>query len=276
MQVTAARSKTNNQHEIKWSDLDKFKFFGFGTVLYSALTLVLHPITVLKTRRQVLNNASFFPLQPTPSVIQQQSSSAKSSIREATSSSLFQVRSLYRGVGVILSLAVPARVIYLFVLESSRDKIRDSLNVIETRLYGGQDNKKYLLKQSLSVSMSGGLAGGLAAMCSQTIVVPMDVISQKQMVMNPMTYGNEGSAWKLTKKIINSDGLIGLYRGFGLSIFSSIPSGSIWWATYSYCQHQLPSHWAFHTGTNVDKSSTTYMAKKASMQLISGISSAVR
>ncbi|WP_369294506.1 MC/SLC25 family protein, partial [Klebsiella pneumoniae] len=40
------------------------------------------------------------------------------------------------------------------------------------------------------------------------------------------------------QKIIHSDGLRGLYRGFGVSILTYAPSNACWWASYSIA-HRL-------------------------------------
>lgn len=47
-------SASNQVHsEAGWGDLDKVKFFGFGTALFSGITGMLFPLSVLKTRLQV-------------------------------------------------------------------------------------------------------------------------------------------------------------------------------------------------------------------------------
>ena len=40
---------------VNWSDIDKTKFYVVGTGMYTALTAMLHPISVIKTRQQVLD-----------------------------------------------------------------------------------------------------------------------------------------------------------------------------------------------------------------------------
>jgi solute carrier family 25 protein 44 len=86
----------------------------------------------------------------------------------------------------------------------------------------------------LVAPFSGGVAGGVAALSSQLVVVPMDVISQKQMVAIESV-----SAKDVVKTIITTEGMRGLFRGFSLSLFTSLPAGSIWWATYAGSKDQL-------------------------------------
>ncbi len=142
---------------------------------------------------------------------------------------------------MVVSLAIPTRIIYISVLESSREWI--DIRARELILNPPNSFAKYNNQlQSLIpfvTPLSGGIAGGLAAVSSQLIVVPMDVISQKQMVMDDTTYRQNGSSLQVVKSVISNDGWRGLYRGFGLSLFTSLPAGSIWWATYAGCKDQM-------------------------------------
>lgn len=61
--------------------------------------------------------------------------------------------------------------------------------------------------------------------------------------MDEATFATEGSAWFIARSAVDSGGWRALYRGFGLSLFSSLPAGSVWWATYGGCQHWLDLHW---------------------------------
>ncbi|KAJ7559668.1 hypothetical protein O6H91_04G095500 [Diphasiastrum complanatum] len=39
--------------------------------------------------------------------------------------------------------------------------------------------------------------------------------------------------------ILRSDGVRGLYRGFGMSVLTYAPSNALWWASYSMAQRSL-------------------------------------
>ncbi len=43
----------------------------------------------------------------------------------------------------------------------------------------------------------------------------------------------------VARSIIRTDGWQGLYRGFGLSLLTSLPAGTIWWGTYSGLRDKL-------------------------------------
>ena len=178
--------------------------------MYSGLTVLLHPLTVIKIRKQTGNTL------------------------ENTGAN--NIRQYYRGLGVVLSMAIPARIMYISTLEYTRENVEHIaagfLQNPPSSWSINRDQLHYLLP--LVAPISGGIAGGMAAVSSQLIVVPMDVISQKQMVaQNPI------GAREVTKSIISNEGWRGLFRGFSLSLFTSLPAGSIWWATYAGSKDQL-------------------------------------
>lgn len=198
-----------------------------GSLMYSGLAVALHPLTVVKIRRQVAADGN-----PTTTT---------NTISQSSSSGLQSIRQYYRGLSVVLSLAVPARIIYVSVLECSRELIDHNARHLllnppsSLKPYG----EELIGLLPLVAPLSGGIAGGLAAVSSQLAVVPMDVISQKLMVMDDSMYQQRGSAINVTKSIIANEGWQGLFKGFGLSLFTSLPAGTIWWATYAGCKDQL-------------------------------------
>ena len=210
---------------IRWSDIDKARFYGIGTGMYTVITMTLHPINVVKTRQQVLTESS---KRVDANILSQ-------------NNWINKFKGLYRGLGIILVMAVPARGVYLGTLEGSRDVIYNSLcqiSFFQTISVGTVDETR----SPLATSISGGLAGGIASMAAQTLVVPMDVISQRQMVMDNALYTQRGSATTIISEIIKTDGWRGMYRGFGMSIFTSLPVGVLWWSCYSGTQHLMHSN----------------------------------
>ncbi|EEC43634.1 predicted protein, partial [Phaeodactylum tricornutum CCAP 1055/1] len=202
---------------LEWSEIDKVIFFGYGTVWYSTLTILLHPMTLLKCRQQVWNRASASSgtqrWQHAPTLAQ----TWHSVVRQSPHG----VFGLFRGVGIIVSLAIPARLLYIGVLEWN-DVEDHQVDAVASR------------NRIVATSVAGGLAGGVAAVAAQILVVPMDVISQRQMVdPEPQTVRN------IVSEIRRTEGWRGLYRGFGLSIANGLPAGIVWWSTYSGCQHWI-------------------------------------
>ena len=244
---------------LRWSEIDKVHFFGVGTVMYSALTIALHPMTVLKTRQQVLNTTA------KDSLLHQHT--LRSTYHDLISQS--GVRGLFRGAGVVVSLAIPARVVYISVLEWSRHQCNELFTVLVHRFHGKEEKQSRFLVP-LVASVSGGIAGGLAAISTQCLVVPMDVISQRQIVMNSSMYATKGSAWSVMHSAIDTSGWRALYRGFGLSLFSSLPTSSIWWSTYSGCQHWID----LHRPQNISNDAWRQILEQTIIQLVSGTSAA--
>mmetsp|Transcript_25279 Transcript_25279/g.38220 ORF Transcript_25279/g.38220 Transcript_25279/m.38220 type:complete len:333 (-) Transcript_25279:28-1026(-) len=238
------------RNETTWSDIDKTRLYGIGSVMYSALTVALHPLTVAKIRRQVAtnNNQTTF-----------------------NSGSFFQ--NYYRGLSVVVSLAIPARIIYISTLEFTRELIDTNTRQF---IFNPPPAMAAYEKQLQSLSpfvtpFSGGIAGGMAAVSSQAIIVPMDVISQKLMVMEANMYRQKGSAMNVMKSIIATEGYGGLFRGFGLSLFTSLPAGTIWWASYAGVKDQL-NHYA---DLNYPMEAIPVIARQGFVQVTSAFSAAL-
>lgn len=216
---------------IEWSEIDQPRFYTIGTGVYSVLTAMLHPITVVKIRQQ-----SQSLQQHTCTVAAQQPSFTKIIQSKAG------VHGLFRGLPIVLTCAVPARAVYIGTLETSREYFAESLQ------YENKKNNGFQIPVSGIASASSGLAGGFAAVSAQVLIVPMDVISQRQIVqcLDEDVIGVS----ELARDIIRAEGLRGLYRGFALSLFASLPGGAAWWATYGGCQHELHSLFEFEPSSS--------------------------
>lgn len=175
-------------------------------------------------------------------------------------------------------MAIPTRIIYISTLEYSRELVdtnaRQFLLNPPSALTIYQMDTLGLIP--LVTPFAGGVAGGSAALSSQLLVVPMDVVSQKQMVMENLVYKENGTAIKVARSIINTDGWRGLYRGFGLSLFTSLPSGSIWWATYAGCKDQLSKFGDPDVSLeNSAMDSIPLVVRQGIIQVVSAVSAAV-
>lgn len=263
---------------VPWSEIDKVRFYGIGTAMYSGLNVLLHPITVLKINQQASNTHSQPSLREAFRRIVMQQKHTSQSV-SSSSTALATIRPLYRGLGVVLSLAVPARALYIGILENSREGISHQvLNAMTTHAALGPEEAHTWLP--LVATFSSGLAGGIAAVAAQCLVVPMDVISQRQMVMEPVAYARDGSAISVARSIVQREGVAGLFRGFGLSIFSSMPTGTVWWAVYSGCKAKMELYSRSRSEvTEVQVGAETegsfaYLARRGVVQLVAGISAA--
>lgn len=61
-------------------------------------------------------------------------------------------------------------------------------------------------------------------------------VSQKLMVQGYSGHTKYNGGMDVARKILKSDGVRGLYRGFGLSVMTYSPSSAVWWATYGSSQ----------------------------------------
>jgi len=146
--------------DIEWERIDKGRFFLVGTGVFTGITTCLFPLSVIKTRMMTLDA---------------QGGGGNVGIR-ATAKAVRSVVSkegvlgLYRGFPTVVTGFLPARLVYLSTLESVKSRMKKVL-FANTQL-----------DQTKVVAFSSFLSGACASLASQTIFVPVDVISQQQMV----------------------------------------------------------------------------------------------
>lgn len=223
MNLSAAEEEAEQEihipADIDWQMLDKSKFFVLGAALFSGVSAALYPIVLLKTRQQVAQ--SQVPCVTTAVAI----------VRHEG------FRALYRGFGTSLMGTIPARALYMGALEVTKSNV-------------GSATVRLGFSEPGAAAIANAMAGLSAAMAAQLVWTPVDVVSQRLMVQGaccgggpPSSSGvSEASACKYLngidafRKILRTDGMRGLYRGFGISILTYAPSNAVWWASYSVAQ----------------------------------------
>ncbi|XP_047327922.1 solute carrier family 25 member 44-like [Impatiens glandulifera] len=205
--------------DIHWDMLDKSKFFFLGAALFSGVSATLYPIVLLKTRQQV-------SVGPTSCF-----NTAFSILRYDGP------KGFYRGLGTSLMGTIPARALYMSALEITKSTV-------------GTAAVKLGFSDSSAATVSNTAAGLTASMAAQLVWTPIDVVSQRLMVQgggnefgykinninNPYRYNNGIDAFR---KIIYTDGIRGLYRGFTISLLTYAPSNAVWWGSYSLAYRML-------------------------------------
>jgi solute carrier family 25 protein 44 len=171
----------------RFDELDKPRFFAAGAGLYTALTVALHPLHATKTRAQ----AACARGPP------------------------------FSGLAAAVTGALPARMGYIFALESGAAHATDWLVTSGAR-------------PETAVSVGSAFGGASAALTSMVLYVPFDIVSQQQIV----GARNEG-AIAVARRIIATDGVRGLYRGFGITALTYLPSSGLWWGTYRTAHERL-------------------------------------
>lgn len=250
MNMTAAAAEEEDQSpaeihlpaEIDWEMLDKSRFFFLGAALFSGVSAALYPAVVLKTRLQV----SHTPLSCFCTVT--------SILRHEGP------RGFYRGFATSLTGTIPARALYMAALEVTKNSV-------------GTAAIRLGMTETAAAAASNAAAGLSAAVAAQIIWTPIDVVSQRLMVQGdlPLKYRGGVDAFR---KILTSDGLRGLYRGFGMSILTYAPSNAVWWASYSVSQRIIWSGMGYWVTRNRD-STAGFKPDCGTVAVVQGISAAM-
>ncbi|PNT64691.1 hypothetical protein BRADI_4g31560v3 [Brachypodium distachyon] len=203
--------------DINWDRLDKSRFFFLGAGLFSAVSAALYPAVVLKTRLQVAPEPP--PAHAAGAGLPPSAAAAATTILRREGPLAF-----YRGFATSLAGTVPARALYMGALEATRSAV-------------GPAALSLGAPEPAASAAAGAAAGLTAAIAAQVVWTPVDVISQRLMVQgNACPNSRYRGGLDAFRKIVASDGLRGLYRGFGMSILTYAPSNAVWWATYSLSQ----------------------------------------
>lgn len=128
--------------------LDKTKFYVVGAGLFTGVTVALYPVSVVKTRLQVASK----------DVAERNATSVIKGILRTDG-----VPGLYRGFGTVITGAIPARVIFLTALETTK--------VAAFRMV-----EPFKLSEPTEAAIANGVAGMIASVFSQAVFVPIDVV----------------------------------------------------------------------------------------------------
>jgi hypothetical protein len=148
---TTTRAKIPSLHhqtEINWDNLDKTKLYVVGAGMFSGVTVALYPVSVIKTRMQVA----------TGEAVRRNAAATFRNILKVDG-----VPGLYRGFGTVITGAIPARIIFLTALETTKAA---SLKLVEP----------FKLSEPVQAAFANGLGGLSASLCSQAVFVPIDVV----------------------------------------------------------------------------------------------------
>ncbi|KAB1211439.1 Solute carrier family 25 member 44 [Morella rubra] len=240
MALPSARAQVYGQTEINWDKLDKTKFYVVGAGLFTGVTVALYPVSVIKTRMQVASKDAA-------------ERNAFSVIRGILRTD--GVPGLYRGFGTVITGAIPARIIFLTALETTKVA---ALKMVEP----------FKLSEPTEAAIANGLGGMMASLFSQAVFVPIDVISQKLMVQGYSGHAKYSGGLDVARKVIKSEGVWGLYRGFGLSVMTYSPSSAVWWASYGSSQRFI---WSLLRHGNDPKEAAPSQSKIMLVQATGGI-----
>lgn len=214
---------------IEWEDMDKRKFYFFGPTLFLGIRALLYPANLIKIRLQVQRKNDLY----------KGSFDAFGKVLRSEG-----IRGLYKGF-MVNCTGLLAGQCYITTYE-----------LVRSRATGYSD------------AVRGFLAGGTASLVGQTIVVPVDIVSQKLMIQGQ---GEQKSKVKLKgasgvfQDIIKKNGPRGLYKGYFASLITYAPSSAIWWSSYN-----TYTHWV----GNVVPAGTAHIVVKAIAGPLAGLTAA--
>ncbi|KAJ0605437.1 putative mitochondrial carrier domain superfamily [Helianthus annuus] len=144
-----------------YTGLDKTKFYVTGAGIFTGLMVGLYPISVVRLVCRVIESIS--------------------------------IPGLYRGFGTVITGAIPARVIFMTALETSKVA---AFNIVEP----------FKLSEPTKAAIANGIAGMAASLCSQGVFVPIDVISQRLMVQGYSGHASYNGGLDVARKVLKQDG----------------------------------------------------------------------
>jgi len=200
--------------DINWNSLDKKSFYFYNAIFFFMTRTIQHPTMLIKTRLQAQQIVTKKSPNVKADLVYKGMIDAFSKIfkREGPTG-------LYKGFLTNTIGILPSQFVYMTTYEFAR---------------------AHIPQHDPSSSFSYFAAGGIASLCSSTLTIPLDVISQRLMVQdgNINQYQYKGGLSALSQ-IVRTEGVRGLYRGYVATICTYAPHSAIWWGTYSTVKENL-------------------------------------
>ena len=201
MSSTASRNQTNTNNQLYSNAL--------GSATAGIISrLLTHPLDTAKARIQVPNS---------------QYNGVKDVLRKTYRSE--GLLPLYRGFGAIVVGGTPGTMTYLCTYEW-----------IKTRLTQSHTNTTTIPEFAIHFG-----AGMIAEAIACIIYVPVDVIKERlqvQIIQNEIRSNQYNGSFDALKKIIHTEGLAGIYKGYGATLASFGPFSAFYFLFYE----QLKDH----------------------------------
>ena len=199
--------KLQNGQMIEWEDLDKKRYYIIGPSLFMCVRGIIYPFNLIKTR---------LFMQEKKSVYSGTFDAFKKVIK------LEGIRGLYKGF-VVNSFGLVSGQLYITTYELLRSQL-----------------------SGYSTELKGFVAGAGATLVGQTVTVPVDIISQHMMMEGQVAKAKKRGSYVVVKNvdyvipcqssvklksaiavargIVRAEGLVGLYRGYGVSLMTYAPN----------------------------------------------------
>eukprot|EP00128_Syssomonas_multiformis_P008836 Colp12_sorted_trinity150504_noHs@32595 len=224
--------------DVDWEEIDKPRFFGLSCVLFLGVRAMVYPASLVKTRLQVQAKGGRYTGT---------FNAFKTIIREEG------IRGLYKGFGIMALGVMPAQLAYIGTYETVKQQT------------------EALSRGRISGTLNEFIGGACASVGSQMILVPIDIVAQRLMLQSKAEARMTGT--QIMRETLKKEGVVGLYRGFHLSILTYAPSSAIWWGSYGFWKRQLSS-WHAESPVKLPGDSHVWVIQ-ALAGMTAGLSSAV-
>lgn len=125
------------------------------------------------------------------------------------------LKAYYRGIGVTILTVTPATAVYLTTREAAQNALLPHLG---------------------DSSLNDAASGILAELSGSVLFTPMEVLKARLQISRS---GEEGKLLYQLRKIAQSEGFRGFYRGYVMGIASYIPFNVLWWTTYGNIRRSM-------------------------------------
>ena len=89
-------------------------------------------------------------------------------------------------------------------------------------------------KENNNSALVSGLSGICGSSFGKFFVHPIDTIKAKLQVQRYDRNGNRSIINSIFKETMRVEGIKGLYRGFGISLFGSMPAAGLYFGSYEF------------------------------------------
>ncbi|KAK3160775.1 hypothetical protein QOZ80_1BG0064300 [Eleusine coracana subsp. coracana] len=123
-------------------------------------------------------------------------------------------------------------------------------------------------------SLSSDIAG-VSSIFSSSYFVPLDVICQRLMVQGLPGMPTYRGPLDVINKVVRTEGVRGLYRGFGITMLTQSPASALWWSSYGSAQHAIWRSLGYGNDSQKKPSQSEYVAVQATAGTIAGACSSI-
>ena len=131
------------------------------------------------------------------------------------------IRAFFKGFGAVAAMTMPAHALYFGGFEAAKKLLEPSQP-----------------KNASLAPLSHFASGFIADICGSIIWCPMDVIKQRVQMHSGSKSGFQNS-WSAARSIVQSHGILGLYRGAPAAILTFGPYVGLYFSFYEYLKSQI-------------------------------------